>query len=916
MFGTSTVLLIFFAYMGALFWVALSVERNPKLSTALSQRPWVYALSITVYATSWTFYGSVGLASESGLMFLPTYLGPTVAIGLWWVLLRKMVRIKEKRGITSIADFISARYDRSQGVAMIVTLIALLGTLPYIALQLKAVVTSFSVITGAEETALDWQGIGLAVTVLLIAFSVLFGARRLDPTERHQGMMAALAVECFVKLLAFMSVGIFVTYGMYDGFGDILDQLPHLDRQQLTQVGDDQYQSYVRWMTVFFISMAGILFLPRQFHTAVIENSNEEHIRTAVWLVPAYLLLISLFVVPLAAAGKLQGLSPQLAEFFVLLLPMQADQHFLSILVFIGGLAAASGMIIVSSVTLATMTTNHLLVPVLNHVDALHFMKRYLLPARWVAITIVLLFGYLFARELTEGWLLVNIGILGFCAALQFVPAIIGGMFWLRGNKTGALLGLSAGFVLWFYTLMVPLLAQGGWLPMMWLSEGPLSMNWLRPEALFGLERFDSVTHASFWSLFFNSGFYLLGSLLAQQKESELEMASAYVHALRFNRRRETHSNSDSSTIDKAAKLDEARTLLEHYYSEKVARSKVRQIIEGMGILEKELISAGELLRFHRELERVLAGSIGAAAAHKVMKKGLSYSELEHGQVNRAYAGILANLHLTPDELLERISYFEERDKVQRMHSIELEARVLEREREIKGRLRAEKEAEKALQSQRLLNELLALSFEKMAIEKTLQQALNKILALLWLPTNGKGVIFLADNKLRVTKVIQQGITEDFSPVKYEDCLRGMAADLQRSLQNTEEGGFDKGDDNEELNATTCALFYSMEGETNYVMPLLADNELLGGLVIYLQPGYQKKESDLLFLEIVANSVGGLVQRYRIQQQLETERAEQKILIAKLESAEHQLQQSEHVSSVGSASGDSSADSGLEGNDK
>ena len=896
MFETSTVLLIFFVYMGALFWVALSVERNPKLSTALSRRPWVYALSITVYATSWTFYGSVGLASESGLMFLPTYLGPTVAIGLWWVLLRKMVRIKEKRGITSIADFISARYDRSQGVAMIVTLIALLGTLPYIALQLKAVVTSFSVITGATGSALDWQGIGLAITVLLIAFSALFGARRLDPTERHQGMMAALAVECFVKLLAFMSVGIFVTYGMYDGFGDILNQLPQIDRQQLTQVGDDQYQSYVRWMTVLFISMAGILFLPRQFHTAVIENSNEEHIRTAIWLVPAYLFLISVFVIPLAAAGKLQGLSPQLAEFFVLLLPMHADQHVLSILVFIGGLAAASGMIIVSSVTLATMSTNHLLVPLLNHFDALHFMKRYLLPARWVAIAIVLMFGYLFARELTEGWLLVNIGILGFCAALQFVPSIIGGMFWLRGNKTGAILGLSVGFILWFYTLMVPLLAQGGWLPMLWLSEGPLSLNWLRPEALFGLERFDSVTHASFWSLFFNSGFYLLGSLLAQQKESELEMASAYVHALRFNRSPETQSDngSDSSTINKADKLNEARTLLEHYYSEKVARSKVRQIIEGMGILENNLISAGELLRFHRELERVLAGSIGAAAAHKAMKKNLNYSELEHGQVNRVYAGILANLHLTPDELLERISYFEEREKVQRMHSIELEARVIEREREIKGRLRAEKETEKALQSQQLLNELLVLSFNNLPIERTLRQALNKILVLDWLPTNGKGAIFLSgDDKRSLSRVVQQGMEEECTQIEYDDCLRGMAADLKRSLLNAKEDGG--------ANANNCVLFPSLEGQVNYVMPLLADNELLGGLVIYLLPGHQKQESDLQFLEVVANSLGGLIQRHQIQTQLEIERVEQQALIAKLKSIESQLQRSgknRHLDSV------------------
>ncbi|MEH6627459.1 MAG: ATP-binding protein [Motiliproteus sp.] len=857
MFQTSTVLLIFFVYMGGLFLIALTVERNAKLSEYLSRRPWVYGLSITVYATSWTYYGSVGLASKSGLMYLPTYLGPTVAIGLWWVLLRKMVRIKERRSITSIADFISARYDRSQGVAMIVTLIALLGTVPYIALQLKAVVTSFSIVTGAPETELDWQGIGLWVTLILIAFTVLFGARRLDPTERHQGMMAALAVECVVKLVAFLAVGIFVTYGLFDGFGDLLGALPEAERQQLTQVGDDQYQSYVRWMTVLFLSMAGILFLPRQFHTAVIENSNEEHIRTALWLVPAYLLLISLFVIPLAAAGRVQGLPPQLAEFFVLLLPMQAGQNFLSALVFIGGLAAATGMIIISSVTLATMSTNHLLVPILNRFNSLHFFKRYLLPARWVAIAIVLLSSYLFARELTEGRLLVNIGILGFCAALQFVPAIVGGLFWLRGNKMGALMGLSAGFVLWLYTLMVPLLAHAGFLPINWLADGPSGVLWLRPEGLFGLDRFDSVTHAAFWSLFFNAGFYLLGSLLARQKESELEMASAYVHALRFHSATGTNSELDSSHITKDDKVVEATGLLEHYFSEKIARSKIRQIIEGMGILEKDMISAGELLRFHRELERVLAGSIGAAAAHQAMKQHLNYSEVEHGQVSQVYAGILANLQLSPDELLERISYFEERDIAQRTHSRELETRVMEREHEIRARKKAEKETENALLSQQLLNEMLRLSLQPAPLDVVLRRALKKIFVLSWLPAEPRGAVFLADNDNQCLNLVAHlgldRLEVHCKNIEFDFCLCGKAAALKKALHS------------DDVDVNDGTYFDDLGDEGHYAVPIMADETVLGVLMIYLHKGHQKHAREMHFLETVAHGLGSLIQRNRAE---------------------------------------------------
>ncbi|WP_421868630.1 GAF domain-containing protein [Motiliproteus sp.] len=861
MFSAGTVFLVFLGYMATLFAIAQLVERSPSISQYLSERPWVYALSITVYCTSWTFYGSVGLASRQGLAYLPTYLGPTLAIGLWWVVLRKIVRIKERRHITSIADFISARYDRSQGVAMVVTLIALIGTLPYIAIQLKAVVSSFSVITGGSTTQLDWDGLGLWATGLLIAFTVLFGARRLDPTERHQGMMTALAVECVVKLVAFLAVGLFATFGLFGGFDGLYAALPQADWEQLTRVGSGETSAYTRWMTVLFVSMAGILFLPRQFHTAVVENSNENHIRTAIWLVPAYLLLISLFVVPLAAAGRALGLPVELSDSYVLLLPLQSDQQALSMLVFLGGLAAASGMIIVSSVTLATMSTNHLLVPMIDRIEALHWLKRYLLPARWLTIAVVILVSYLFARELTAGRALANIGMLGFVAALQFVPVIFGGLFWLKGNKAGATMGLGLGFMIWFYTLMVPLLAQSGQLSLSLVTEGPWGVYWLKPEALFGMDRFDSVTHASFWSLFFNTAAYLLGSVLLPQKESELELASSYVHAFRYSAEGTEQGPDDAGQIAKDEKLGEAQVLLEQYFSEKIARSKIRQISEGMGVIEKDYLSAGELLRFHRELERVLAGSIGTAAAHKAMKQHLSYSKVEHEQVSHVYAGILANLRLTPDELLERISYFEERDRIQREHARELENRVLEREREIRARKKIEQQLERSVNSQRLLNELLRTTLEPKPLKQALQRALELVCRQRWLLAESKGAVFLADDRHQQLKLfVYQGLDPDrltrCDQVAYGQCICGRVAQ-NRQLIHTEAVSSQQPEQHCRLSA-----------HDHYAVPIRYEEKLLGVLILYLSEGHQPGDEEIDFLDTVSYVLGGLIQRKWTEQAL------------------------------------------------
>jgi Na+/proline symporter len=354
--------------MALLFIIAQYAERQTKIKDrSLASHPAVYALSMAVYCTTWTFYGSVGKAVTSGPLFLTIYLGPTLCVVLWWTVLRKLVRIKSEHRITSIADFISARYDRSQLLAVLATLGALFGTTPYVALQLKSVITTFSIISPAESGN-AWIGgnVGPVVVVLMIVFTIIFGVRRIDPTERHQGMVMAVAVESVVKLVAFLAAGLFVTYFLYDGFGDVLQRLGQSTfRKHLTFSGSSG-SSYLTWTSYLILGMSAILFLPRQFHVAVVENSNEKSILSAMWLFPLYMLLINIFVIPIAMGGLLAGMPVQQADTFVLRLPMESGHAGLTLLVFIGGFSAATGMIMITAMTMATMITNHLLLPLLE----------------------------------------------------------------------------------------------------------------------------------------------------------------------------------------------------------------------------------------------------------------------------------------------------------------------------------------------------------------------------------------------------------------------------------------------------------------------------------------------------------------------------------------------------------------------
>ena len=371
MLESQTVLLIAALYLGILFAIAYFGDKRADVGRSIIANPYIYALSIAVYCTAWTFYGSVGRAASSGVGFLPIYLGPTLMAALWWLVMRKIIRITREHRITSIADFIGSRYGKSTFLAGLVTVIAVIGIMPYISLQLKAIATSYQILQNYPGPTLPvsggttpvWSDTAFYAALLLAAFSILFGTRHIDVAERHEGMVAAIAFESIIKLLAFISVGIFVTFGIFDGPGDLFTRAAADPELKKLMSLEGMCNDYAGWFSLTFLAMMAIMFLPRQFQVAVVENVNEDHLRKAAWLFPLYLLLINLFVLPIALGGDMLFSSAgQLVDpdTYVLTIPIHQGRETLALFVFIGGLSAATGMVIVATVALSTMVSNDL----------------------------------------------------------------------------------------------------------------------------------------------------------------------------------------------------------------------------------------------------------------------------------------------------------------------------------------------------------------------------------------------------------------------------------------------------------------------------------------------------------------------------------------------------------------------------
>src|SRR5574337_297638 len=473
------IVLASFAYLGVLFAIAYWGDKRAEAGRSIIANPYIYALSLAVYCTTWTFYGSVGRAASSGIGFLPVYLGPTLMVALWWYVWRKVIRISKTYRITSIADFIATRYGKSQALGGLVTVIAVVGVIPYISLQLKAISSSFTIllhypriVMPAKAVALPFvQDSALYIAMMLAAFAILFGTRHLDAAERHEGLVAAIAFESVVKLLAFLAVGAFVTFGVYGGFGEIFTLASERHGLGALLTVPRAAGSYGTWAFLTVLSMLSIMFLPRQFQISVVENVDENHLAKAIWLFPLYLLLINLFVLPLALGGLM--LFPEGgvdADTFVLTLPMSLRKQGLTLFAFIGGLSAGTGMVIVETIALSTMVCNDLVMPVLLRQRWLRINERQdvsglLIGIRRLAIGAILILGYIYFRAAGEAYALVAIGLISFAAVAQFAPAILGGIYWRGATRSGAIAGLSAGFAVWAYTLALPSFAKSGWLP-------------------------------------------------------------------------------------------------------------------------------------------------------------------------------------------------------------------------------------------------------------------------------------------------------------------------------------------------------------------------------------------------------------------------------------------------------------------
>ncbi|MEZ5752035.1 MAG: ATP-binding protein [Paracoccaceae bacterium] len=607
------------AYVVFLFVIASIAENRAEalrargLKPRFLRSPLVYTLSLSVYCTAWTFYGAVGYAARSGLEYLTIYFGPTLVFVGWWWLLRKLVRVGKAQRVTSIADLISSRYGKSNLVAVIVTLLAVAATTPYIALQLQSIALSFGAF--AADQSLAPQQMALWVAVGLALFTILFGTRNLDANEQHHGVVTAIAVEAVVKLVALLAVGAWVVWGLAEGPADIMARIAAADREAWRIEPP-------RWMGLTLLAGVAVMTLPRMFQVMVVENADERHLATASWAFPLYLMAMSLFVLPIAVMGLEllpEGMNPDL---FVLTLPHEQGQNALAMLAFLGGFSAATSMVIVASVALATMVSNHIVVPLwLRQRQAearrdLGDMRLLVLNARRLSIGGILGLGYVYFAVSEGSRSLAAIGLIAFVGMAQVLPALIGALYWRGGSRIGAATGLVIGALVWLYTLFLPSLGAGVVFSATFLAEGPFGIGWLRPQALFGVEGMDPLLHTLFWSMMLNGLGFVTGSLVSFPGPMERVQSAQFVNVF----------DTDAANPESGARGWSSETAGDEVEDLLAMSQRVLGAAEAQSFFQREAARQGKggylpdpTPDFLDRLERELAGSVGAATSHAMI---------------------------------------------------------------------------------------------------------------------------------------------------------------------------------------------------------------------------------------------------------------------------------------------------------
>jgi Na+/proline symporter/signal transduction histidine kinase/CheY-like chemotaxis protein len=608
------IVIVAIAYVTLLFAVASIGDRRASQRGPGHSRPYIYAFSLAIYCTSWTFFGSVGLASERGLEFIAIYIGPTLVFLFGFPLLKRIIRLSKAEKITSIADFLASRYGKSFAVASTATLIATIGAIPYIALQLKAISGSVSLMVehyngAAPNIDLFFGDISLMVALLLAMFAVLFGTRHADATEHQDGLVLAVAVESIVKLAAFLAVGILVTFFLFERPAGLIYAISVNDDVQAAIAYET---SLATWLVLTVLSGFAILMLPRQFHVTIVENRTEEELRKATWLFPLYLLLINLFVMPIAFAGLTLVGGATSADLYVLSLPLLGGHDLMAMVAFVGGLSAATAMVIVASVALSIMISNDLVIPLfarsILRPDARGYedRSRVILNIRRAAIFIVLLAAFLYYRESTTNIRLASIGLMSFAAIAQFAPAFVGGLIWRGANSRGAVLGMGSGIAVWAYTLLFPSLAP----PDNAIVVGGLfGLESLRPQALFGTGG-EPLDHGVMWSLAVNTLFFVFGSLSRAARPLERIQAAIFVP-------RDVSPMPSLRRFRTAVTVNDLKDTISRYLGvERTERSfQTFEAQEGRPISGSEQANMATI----RFSEQLLASAVGSSSARLIL---------------------------------------------------------------------------------------------------------------------------------------------------------------------------------------------------------------------------------------------------------------------------------------------------------
>jgi signal transduction histidine kinase/Na+/proline symporter len=621
-------------YLSLLFGIAYYAEYRLKKGRSIINNGYVYSLSLAVYCTAWTYYGSVGQASTKGIEFLAVYIGPTIMAALFWPVLRKIIRICKTQNVTSIADLISIRYGKNFSLAVVVTILCMVGIIPYIALQLKAISGSMNILAGTGDDSLGLSNIlgdnTLYIAAALAFFIILFGTRSIDASEKHEGLVAAIAFESIIKLLAFISVGLFVTFGLFNGFGDIFSRAAN-DEHLNKLFTFSHNTSFTTWTGLIMLSMLAVIFLPRQFQIAVVENVKERHIKKAIWVFPLYLLLITFFVLPIAFGGSLLlGNSGINADTYVLALPMRHGAKLLTIFTFIGGFSAATSMIIVETIAISTMMSNNIATPIL-----LAFKKfkatgdgqltNPILNIRRISILLIIGLAFLYDKLVAQHLTLVSIGMVSFAAVAQFAPAVIGGIYWKHATQKGAITGISVGFVIWFFTAVVPSMAGSGIIDMSVVNDGLFGLHILRPLSLFGMEGMDSVSHCFFWSMLFNIISFIIVSLNSKKSAQETYQAEIFVDIFRYS------VTTESSVIWKGtAYVHDLNSLLANFLGAERAEKIIANYASRNKISMDSRKADPRLVNF---AEKVLSGVIGSASARIMVSSVTKEEEIKIDEV-------------------------------------------------------------------------------------------------------------------------------------------------------------------------------------------------------------------------------------------------------------------------------------------